>query len=367
VISIEVRAGPHRHDVLIGSGLLASVGDDVKKRLRRAGCAIVSDSNTTPLFGAVVTESLKRVGLQPTLLIIPAGEKSKSLEQAGTICDRMIAAGLDRQSFVVGLGGGVVGDISGFVAAIYHRGIPHVQIPTTLLAQVDSSIGGKTAVNTAAGKNLIGALHHPVLVIADVDLLRTLPPRELNQGFAEIIKHAIIRDPALFEEVAQLSKLRGSGNASWKLAPQTLESLVRRNVEIKAEFVAADEHAENGERALLNFGHTVGHAVEQAGDYRELLHGEAVSLGIVAACNISARKAGLADAQRMEIIALLEKFDLPTRLPSNIAREKILRALALDKKFERGQVRFVVTPGIGSARLTNDVTMEDICEAVERL
>ena len=193
----------------------------------------------------------------------------------------MAAAGLDRSSFVVALGGGVVGDLAGFVAAIYHRGIPYVQVPTTLLAQVDSSIGGKTAVNTAAGKNLIGALHHPVLVIADVDLLRTLPAREFNQGFAEIIKHAIIRDAALFEALEYFDRKRD------------LESLVRRNVEIKAEFVAADERDRTGERALLNFGHTVGHAIERAGDYRELLHGEAVSLGIVAACDISMRKAGL--------------------------------------------------------------------------
>ena len=193
----------------------------------------------------------------------------------------MATAGLDRSSFVVALGGGVVGDLAGFVAAIYHRGIPYVQVPTTLLAQVDSSIGGKTAVNTAAGKNLIGALHHPVLVIADVDLLRTLPEREFNQGFAEIIKHGIIRDAALLDTLESFERKRD------------LESLVRRNVEIKAEFVAADERDENGKRALLNFGHTVGHAIERAGDYRELLHGEAISLGIVAACDISVRKMGL--------------------------------------------------------------------------
>ena len=255
---------------------------------------------------------------------------------------------------MIALGGGVVGDLAGFVAAIYHRGIPYVQVPTTLLAQVDSSIGGKTAVNTAAGKNLIGALHHPVLVISDVDLLETLPPRELNQGFAEAIKHAIICDTELFESLAKFGR------------QIDLASLVRRNVEIKAEFVALDERDENGRRALLNFGHTVGHAIEQAGDYRELLHGEAVSLGIVAACDISVRKAGLPDAHRAKIIALLEQFDLPTRLPSNISCDKILRALPFDKKFAGGKVRFVVTPGIGSARLTSDVTMEDIREAVMR-
>jgi 3-dehydroquinate synthase len=289
------------------------------------------------------------------LITIPAGEKSKSLEQAGAICERMVAAGLDRSSFVVALGGGVVGDLGGFVAAIYHRGIPYVQVPTTLLAQVDSSIGGKTAVNTAAGKNLIGALHHPVLVIADIDLLRTLPEREFNQGFAEIIKHGIIRDAALLDTLESFDRERDLG------------SLVRRNVEIKAEFVAADERDEKGQRALLNFGHTVGHAIERAGDYRELLHGEAISIGIVAACDISIRKAGLPENQRAKVIALLAKFNLPTRLPPNISRDKILEALPFDKKFERGQVRFVVTPKIGSACLTSDVTMDEIRGAVERL
>ena len=247
-----------------------------------------------------VKQSLTSAGFEPALLTIPPGEKSKSLAQAGEICDRMAAAGLDRSSFVVALGGGVVGDLAGFVAAIYHRGIPYVQVPTTLLAQVDSSIGGKTAVNTAAGKNLIGAVHHPVLVISDVDLLRTLPPREFNQGFAEIIKHAIIKDRALFRllEVARLST--ASGTRRGEFPPGSCR---QRNVKIKAKFVAADARDESGTRALLNFGHTVGHAIEQAGDYRDLLHGEAVSLGIVAACDISVRKAGLPDSQRTKIVS----------------------------------------------------------------
>ena len=186
--------------------------------------------------------------------------------------------------------------------------------------------------------------------------------REFNQGFAEIIKHAIITDKEMFDRVAQASGLRGN-----EIASETLAPLVCRNVEIKAKFVMADERDENGTRALLNFGHTVGHAIEQAGDYREFLHGEAVSLGIVAACDISVRKAGLLDSQRTKIVSLLEQYDLPTRLPSNISLDKILRALPFDKKFERGRVRFVVTPEIGSARLTNDVTMEDIREAVMQL
>jgi len=291
------------------------------------------------------------------LITIPAGEKSKTLKQAGAICEQMIAAGLDRQSFVVGLGGGMIGDISGFVAAIYHRGIPHVQIPTTLLAMVDSSIGGKTGVDTRDGKNLIGAFHQPSLVIDDLDVLKTLPRRQFNQGFAEIIKHAVIADAKMFRMLQ-----------SWKTDELTaLQPLIKRNIQIKSRIVAKDERDQTGERALLNFGHTVGHAIERAGNYRKFLHGEAVSLGIVAACAISVKRAGLRPDQRAAIVDLLERFGLPTRLPPNFPRKKIFDAIRFDKKFEGGKVRFVVTPRIGTARITNDVTLNDIREAVKQL
>jgi 3-dehydroquinate synthetase len=194
---VEVRGAAHSHPALVGSDLLEQLGKSIRKYLPRKTCAIVSDSNIAPLFADRIKRSLTSGDFQPTLLTIPAGGNRKP-QAAGVICDQMIAAGLDRQSFVIGLGGGVIGDISGFVAAIFHRGIPHVQIPTTLLAMVDSSIGGKTGVNTATGKNLIGAVHHPSLVIDDLDVLKTLPRREFKQGFAEIIKHAIIADAEMF-------------------------------------------------------------------------------------------------------------------------------------------------------------------------
>jgi 3-dehydroquinate synthase len=304
-----------------------------------------------------VQKSLASAGFQPKLITIPPGEKSKTLEQAGAICDRMIAAGLDRKSFVIGLGGGMIGDISGFVAAIYHRGIPHVQIPTTLLAMVDSSIGGKTGVDTGDGKNLIGAFHQPSLVIDDLDALKTLPRREFNQGFAEIIKHAVIADAKMFRTLR-----------SWKAGDAAaLQRLIKRNIHIKSRIVAKDECDRTGKRALLNFGHTVGHAIERAGDYRKFLHGEAVSLGIIAACAISMGKASLPPDQRAAIVDLLGQFGLPTRLPSNFPRKKILDAVKLDKKFEGGKIRFVVTPRIGAAYVANTVTLDDICEAVEAL
>ena len=354
---MAVLFGKRRYRVLIGEGLLKRLGATLRQHLDRKTCAIISDDNVAPLFAKDVEESLASAGFRPTLIMIPAGEKSKTLEQAGAICDHMIAAGLDRQSFVIGLGGGVIGDISGFVAAIYHRGIPQVQIPTTLLAMVDSSIGGKTGVNTPHGKNLIGAFHHPSLVIDDIDVLKTLPRREFNQGFAEIIKHAVIADAKMF----QILQRWKAGEAS------ALQRLIKRNIRIKSKIVAKDERDRTGERALLNFGHTVGHAIERAGGYRKFLHGEALSLGIVAACAISTNKAALSANQRDAIVDLLEKFKLPIKLPKNFPRQKIVEAIKFDKKFEDGKVRFVVTPRIGAAHLTSTVTLSDIREAVEAL
>jgi 3-dehydroquinate synthase len=354
VTPIVIHAGNQKYEALIGSQLLEKIGALLAQKFQGPGCAVVSDDNVAPLFAQPVVRSLTDAGFRPALITVPAGEKSKSFGQAEKICDQMIAAGLDRSSFVVAVGGGVVGDLAGFVAAIFHRGIPHVQMPTTLLAQVDSSIGGKTGVNTTAGKNLIGAFHQPALVISDVDTLATLPPREWKQGFAEVIKHAIIRDAAMFEALQHFDR-------------KELASLVRRNVEIKAAIVAADDRETTGERALLNFGHTVGHAIERAGEYRDLFHGEAVSLGMIAACEISIPKARLSETERDKIVRTLEAFDLPTRLPANFPRKKIIEAIQFDKKFERGEVRFVVTPAIGSARVAADVTMEDITLAIQKL
>jgi 3-dehydroquinate synthase len=347
----------HNNPVLVDAGLLGRLGNYTRKYLPRERCAIISDSNVAPLFADRVTKSLKSAGFRSTLITIRAGEKSKTLEQVGVICDQMIAAGLDRKSFVIGLGGGMIGDISGFVAAIYHRGIPHIQIPTTLLGMVDSSIGGKAGVDTRAGKNLIGVFHQPSLVIDDLDVLKTLPRRQFNQGFAEIIKHAIIANAKMFRILQ-----------SWEAgAAPALQRLIKRNIQIKSRIVAKDEHDRTGERALLNFGHTVGHAIERAGNYRKFLHGEAVSLGIVAACAISVKRAGLPTDQRAAIVDVLVRFGLPTRLPRNFTRKKIVDAVKFDKKFEYGKVRFVVTPHIGAAYVADNVTFDDIREAVKQL
>jgi 3-dehydroquinate synthase len=356
VNAVEVKGAKHSYRVLIGTGLLARAGDTIKDVLPATRCAVVSDTNVAPRFGDQLQESLIAAGYEATPITVPPGEQSKTLEQLGQICDQMLASGLDRESFVIGLGGGVVGDLSGLVAAIFERGIPHVQIPTTLLAMVDSSIGGKTGVNSRAGKNLIGAFHPPTLVIDDVDVLKTLPRRELNQGFAEIIKHAIIADAEMFDQ------LEGVDPSQIDFA-----SLIRRNIEIKARIVQRDESDQTGERALLNFGHTVGHGIEHAANFRDIVHGEAVSLGMIAASDLSVKRAGLLKRDHDRIVDLLRKFELPTTFPRNFPRDKIFDALKFDKKFSRGEIRFVVTPKIGSAKLSSDITLDDIRVAVEAL
>jgi 3-dehydroquinate synthase len=356
VIAIEVHAAKHSYRALIGAGLLATAADAIKDVLSSAPCAVISDTNVAPRFGDQVQKSLAAAGYEPKLITVPAGEESKTLEQAGNVCEQMLAAGLDRESFVIGLGGGVIGDLSGFVAAIFERGIPHVQIPTTVLAMVDSSIGGKTGVNTGAGKNLIGVFHPPILVLDDIEVLKTLPRREFNQGFAEIIKHAIIADAEMFRQLQDVD-------------PNHLdfEPVIGRNVELKARIVEKDEFERKGQRALLNFGHTIGHAIERAAEYRDIVHGEAVSLGMVAACEVSMKKVRLPREDRDRIVDLLRKFGLPTNLPKDLPRGKIFDTLKFDKKFSRGDVRFVVTPKIGSAKLASDVTTDDLRTAVETL
>lgn len=357
--AIEISGKGFRYPAFVGRGLIAKAGEIARNVTDRTRCTIIADQNSARFFGDRVCETFASQNFSPQLITIPAGEKSKSLMQAGKICDEMIKAGFDRSSFVIGLGGGVIGDISGFVAAVFQRGIPHIQIPTTLLAMVDSSIGGKTGVNLEAGKNLLGAIHHPALIICDVDVLETLPPQELRQGYAEIIKHAIIRDAEMFDNLSSSQgTIHRSGDA--------LVELIRRNIAIKARIVAVDDRETSGKRALLNFGHTVGHGIERATDFK-VPHGDCVSIGMVAACAISTKRAALSANQGDEVVALLKKFGLPTQLPAGVDREKIIDAIAHDKKFLGGKIRFIVTPRIGETRISADVTMDDIRAAIAAL
>ena len=358
--SVPVPLENRAYRIHIGAGILSQLGRFAGELGAEFGqrCAVITDSNVAPLYSESVLTSLKRDGYLPTLIIVPAGEASKAVNVVERVCDEMIAAGLDRKSWVVALGGGVVGDLAGFVAAIYFRGVPFVQIPTTVIAQVDSAVGGKTGVNATHGKNLIGAFHQPRFVLADVTTLQTLPPREFNEGVAEIVKHAAIRDRSLLEPL---------GTPNLQFEPEVLAQVIRRNVEIKAAIVAGDEYETKGLRALLNFGHTVGHAIENAAGYGRFLHGEAISLGLVAACRLSVRKAGLAPEDCQLLLDTLARFQLPLRLPEDISTESLMSALRTDKKFAQGQVRFVLCPRLGEAFVSSDVTLEDIREAVEGL
>ena len=362
VHTLEVRASSHRYPVLIGRDFLGELGPRVAAlRTFPAGCAcgVITDDTVAPLFSEPVLQSLRAVGFNPSTVIFPAGESSKSLEVVSRLSEALIAHGIDRHGFIVALGGGVTGDLAGFVASIYYRGVPYVQIPTTVVAQVDSAIGGKTGVNTVSGKNLLGAFHAPALVLVDTSLLDTLPPRVFDEGFAEVIKHGIIRDRALFE---QLFRFHRDDKAA-------LTRIIRRNLEIKADIVGRDEYERLGLRALLNFGHTIGHGIEQAGGYGRYLHGEAVSLGIVAAARLSMEKAGLPKDDFRAITHCLGGFQLPTTLEADVRTEAVLASLRRDKKFEAGAIRFVLTPGIGRARLSapGEVSEQEVRAAIEAL
>lgn len=351
-IEIPVRLPDGTCRVLAGPGLLEHAGAFCVEAGLRGTAAIITDENVGRLHGSTVLASLESAGFDTQMLAVPPGENSKCLAAVENLCDRMIAAGLDRSSFVVALGGGVVGDLAGFAAAVYYRGIPFVQIPTTIVAQVDSSVGGKTGVNARAGKNLIGAFHQPRLVLADPVVLETLPDREYREGFGEVVKHAAIRDAAMLDALDPEAP-RGS------LAP-----LVARNIAIKAAIVEEDEREETGTRALLNFGHTIGHAVENAAGYGQYLHGEAVSLGLAAALEISTRKYGLPAADAEKVRNRLAAYGLPLTLPPGLDTDALLAATRHDKKFTGGTVRFVVCPRLGEARLVDDVTVDDLRAAI---
>jgi 3-dehydroquinate synthase len=349
--TISLTLANDRYTVLVGSGMLSATADLIAAHtgIRSRTAAIVTDSTVGPLYAQIVIDSLTAAGIQSCLITVPAGEASKSMTQVTEVCREMLRAGLDRKSFLVALGGGVVGDLAGFAAAIFQRGIPCVQIPTTIVSQVDSSVGGKTGVNTPEGKNLLGAFHQPQLVIADVATLDSLPEREFNEGFAEIIKHAAIRDASLLDLVEAKSSIR-----------EHLVELVARNVAIKAAVVEEDERETTGTRALLNFGHTIGHGIEAAGGYGRFLHGEAISLGLVAATRLSVEKSGLDSAAGDRILAALTTYGLPTALAEDVPDDAILSAMGRDKKFEAGQIRFVLLKSLGEAFVSDAVTQREL-------
>lgn len=338
---VNMPLGARSYEINIGPGLLSELGRHCASLKLGSRCALISDRNVAPRFAKAAQSSLKRAGFDSVLIIVPAGETAKSLKVVQQCYDALARHRLERKSFIVALGGGVVGDLAGFVAATYLRGVAFVQVPTTLLAQVDSSVGGKVGVNLKAGKNLVGAFHQPRLVLCDIDVLNTLPVREFRAGLAEVIKYGIIYDAALFTRLEKdLPKLL-------KRDAKTLMEVIARCCEIKADVVGQDE-TESGLRAILNFGHTIGHAIENISGYGKYLHGEAISIGQVAAARISDVTLGLGSENVQRITALFRSAGLPTQIRLTEAeKKKLVGAMRLDKKVSGGEVKFVLAKTIG--------------------
>jgi len=355
--TVHVSLGDRSYDILLEPGILAEVGSRIQAAGLKGKAAIISDTNVAPHYLAQVQASLEDAGYTCSSHIAPAGEASKSMTQVEELSRSLIQANHDRSSFVVALGGGVVGDLAGFVASIFYRGIPFVQIPTTIVAQVDSAVGGKTGVNAPEGKNLIGAFHQPRLVLTDPETLLTLPGREFREGFAEVIKHAAIRDEAMLADLEALDPFDQNVPAD----------LIARNVAIKARVVEEDEKETSGTRALLNFGHTIGHGIEASVPYGTLLHGEAISLGTRAALKLSQDHADLPEESSQRILDLLERFELPLTLPDDISSELVLEKLGRDKKFSGGKRTFVLLDRLGNGITCDTIPAEAILPAIEAL
>jgi 3-dehydroquinate synthase len=358
---VKVLLGDRSYEIKIQTGLLSRLGSECLRLNLGKKCAVISDVNVKSHFANPALESLRQAGFEPVLLTIPAGETAKGLKTVQRCYDELAAHRLERRSFIVALGGGVVGDLAGFVAATYLRGIPFVQVPTTLLAQVDSSVGGKVGVNLKAGKNLVGAFYQPRLVLCDLATLETLPLREYRSGLAEVIKYGIIYDRVLFGRLEKtLDKLLARD-------PQLLTSVIARCCEIKAEVVGADE-TESSLRAILNFGHTIGHGLEAISRYGKYLHGEAISIGQVAAAKLSEELAGLPADESKRIGALFERAGLPTSAHLTKAmRRKLHDAMQLDKKVSGGNVKFVLAQSIGKVQYGQKVPADPLERVLENL
>lgn len=358
MVRMEVSLGSRSYPILIGSGVL----DELPAVLAPLGpkrVAVVTDTNVAPLYLDRVAALLQPSGIEPVTCVLPAGEENKRLEQIEFLCGRFLEGNLDRSSVVVAVGGGVTGDITGFAAACFMRGIPHVQIPTTIVAQVDSSVGGKTAVNHALGKNIIGAFHQPSGVLADLALLETLPEREYKAGLAEVIKHGVIADASLF------SYLEENAAAILSRDSRALELPIIRSCEVKSAVVSEDER-EQGLRAILNYGHTFGHGVEAATQYRRFLHGEAVALGMQAAAHLAQALGMVDDAFVARQRRCIETFGLPAAWPDLPVAETIA-AMRHDKKSRAGTMKFILPDRMGHVAQRTDISETQAAAALDAI
>ncbi|MDO9417469.1 3-dehydroquinate synthase [Pararhizobium sp.] len=356
--TVRVSLDDRSYDILIGPGLITSAGVEIAARMKGRKVAAITDANVAPIYLDALMASLSAEGIEAVSAILPAGEKTKSFDHLMEVCDAVLSARIERNDAVVALGGGVIGDLTGFAAGIVRRGLRFIQLPTSLLAQVDSSVGGKTGINSRYGKNLIGVFHQPDLVLADTDVLDTLSKREFRAGYAEVAKYGLIDKPEFF------AWLEANWRAVFAGGEARIEAIAT-SCQAKADVVAADER-ENGARALLNLGHTFGHALEAATQYdgSRLVHGEGVAIGMVLAHQFSARMnlASPDDAVRVE--AHLKEVGLPTRMndiPGTLPPSEILMdAIAQDKKVKGGKLTFILTRGIGRSFVADDVPTSEV-------
>jgi len=356
--TVNVPLGGRAYDVLIGPDLLAEAGRLVAGRLGKARCGIVTDENVAAHHLGALEASLKAEGRHKGSIVLKAGEPTKSFRELAPLCERLLEMGLERGDLVVAFGGGVIGDLAGFAAGILRRGVRFVQIPTTLLAQVDSSVGGKTGINTPQGKNLIGVFHQPALVIADTDVLKTLPAREMRAGYAEVAKYGLLGDAGFFAWLEQAYE------GIFAFDRETLVTAIETSVKAKAAIVARDEH-ETGDRALLNLGHTFGHALEAWTGYSDrLLHGEGVAIGMCLAFRFS-ESLGLCPAGTAErVVRHIEAVGLPTRIvdiPGGEAdADELVRLMGQDKKVRDGRLTFILARAIGEAFISRDIDQDQV-------
>ena len=361
VIPVDIAGRPY--EVRIAAGLLTRVGEECRPLLRKARVPIVTDERVHAAWGGVVGASLEAAGFTPLWKILPSGEQTKSWEHLAAVVDWLLAEGVERKDHVLALGGGVIGDLTGFAAAILKRGCQFIQLPTTLLAQVDSSVGGKTAINTPAGKNLVGAFHQPALVLADPAALDTLPRREVGAGYAEVLKYGLLGDPEFF------AWCEANGAALLDGDPAARETAIAKSVAAKARIVEQDEFETTGLRALLNLGHTFGHALEaETGFSDRLLHGESVALGMVLAARYSVRRGELAaaDAERVAShFAAVGMMSELRQLGLDVDGRALVEHMLHDKKMDAGTLPFLLLRGIGAAYLAKDVDLADVASFLD--
>ncbi|MDK2972001.1 MAG: 3-dehydroquinate synthase [Candidatus Sumerlaeota bacterium] len=361
---VQVELAERSYDILIGCRLFDSIAGLVREAVDGRKVMLAYDSAVASPWAKLLLKNLSEAGFEVLAHEVPSGEKSKNTETMVDFWNAMAEAEFTRDSGIVALGGGVVGDLAGFAAASFLRGIAFVQIPTTLLAMVDSSVGGKTGINLEAGKNLVGAFWQPRLVVADIDCLKTLPEPERNSGMAEVIKYGVIRDAGFFEflEESMESVFDPAESAN-------LRRMIKRSVEIKAEVVGADER-EGGLRRILNFGHTIGHAIEAEGEYGTLRHGEAISIGMVAASRLALLRGesdGWTDKEHERLVRLFEKANLPTRLQEGYTVEGLIDRTRVDKKAKNGKVRYILPVRMGEVETVRDVTDEMVARVLTEL